>query len=66
MLQSLLGDALPGVGRERVFTDMDTWGYTFRLGSARDYVEHDAESAWAWLQVHGLIDSNRVLIFPLH
>lgn len=66
VLQSLLGDALPGVGRDRVLTDMDRWGYTFRLGSARAYVEHDAETAWAWLQAQGLIDSNRVLIFPPH
>ena len=64
VLQTLLGDALPGVGCERVFTDMDSWGYTFRLGSARAYVEHDAESAWAWLQMRGLIDSNRMLILP--
>lgn len=64
VLQALLGDALAGVGRERVFTDMDAWGYTFRLGSARAYVEHDAESAWAWLQMHGLVDANRVLVPP--
>src|SRR3546814_11253816 len=35
LLQALLGDALPGVGRARVLADMDAWGYTFRLGSAR-------------------------------
>ena len=64
VLQALLGDALAGVGRERVFTDMDAWGYTFRLGSARAYVEHDAESAWGWLQMHGLVDANRVLVPP--
>jgi hypothetical protein len=28
VLQSLLGDALPGVGRDRVLADMDAWGYT--------------------------------------
>lgn len=27
VLQALLGDALPGVGRERVLADMDGWGY---------------------------------------
>ncbi len=56
VLQALLGDALPGVGRERVFADMDAWGYTFRLGSARAYFEHDAETAWQWLAARGLID----------
>lgn len=64
VLQALLGDALPGVGRERVFADMDAWGYTFRLGSARAYVEHDAETAWAWLHARGLVDAERMLIVP--
>lgn len=57
VLQGLLGDALPGVGRARVWADMDTWGYTFRLGSARAYVEQDADDAWRWLREHGLIDA---------
>ncbi len=64
VLQGLLGDALPGVGGERVWADMDAWGYTFRLGSARAYVEHDAESAWAWLRAHGLVDVRGALLFP--
>jgi len=64
VLQALLGDELPGVGRERVLTDMDAWGYTFRLGSARDYVEHDAESAWRWLQARNLLDVQRRLRVP--
>jgi hypothetical protein len=62
VLQSLLGDALPGVGGARVLADMDAWGYTFRLGSARAYVEHDAESAWGWLQARGLVSPERQLI----
>ena len=56
VLQALLGDELPGVGRERVFADMDAWGYTFRLGSARAYVERDAEAAWRWLAERGLVE----------
>lgn len=56
VLQALLGDALPGVGRERVLADMDAWGYTFRLGSAKAYVEHDADAAWQWLAARGLVD----------
>ncbi|MCC8362135.1 hypothetical protein LK996_03475 [Lysobacter sp. A6] len=56
VLQSLLGDAIPGVGAARVFADMDAWGYTFRLGSARAYVEQDATEAWEWLAERGLID----------
>lgn len=56
VLQALLGDALPGVGRERVLADMDAWGYTFRLGSAQAYFEHDAESSWQWLTDRGLVE----------
>lgn len=64
ILQGLLGDMLPGVGRERIWADMDRWGYTFRLGSARAYAEQDADSAWQWLLEHGLIAADRTLRFP--
>lgn len=61
VLQSVLGDALPGVGAARVLADMDAWGYTFRLGSAQAYVMQDAESAWQWLVARGLLDADRKL-----
>lgn len=61
VLQALLGDALPGVGRERIWADMDQWGYTFRLGSARAYFENDAEDAFGFLALRGLVDSERKL-----
>jgi hypothetical protein len=61
VLQALLGDALPGVGGARVLADMDAWGYTFRLGSARAYVEQDADAAWRWLQQRGLVTPDRRL-----
>lgn len=64
VLQSLLADALPGYGRERLFADMDAWGYTFRLGSARAYVEQDAGDAWDWLAARGFIDAQRRLRLP--
>ena len=54
-LQIVLGDELPGVGRERVMADMDAWGYTFRLGSARAWFERDADDARAWLVERGLL-----------
>ncbi|GAB3337209.1 hypothetical protein [Marilutibacter aestuarii] len=56
VLQALLGDALPGVGRDRVLADMDAWGYTFRLGSAAAYFERDSDAAWRWLQARGLVE----------
>jgi hypothetical protein len=64
VLQALIADALPGVGAARVLADMDAWGYTFRLGSARAYVEQDADAAWAWLQQRGLASADRTLRLP--
>jgi len=54
-LQIVLADSLPGVGRERLMVDMDTWGYSFRLGSARAWFEHDAAEARALLVTRGLL-----------
>jgi hypothetical protein len=54
-LQIVLADALPGFGRDRAFADMDAWGYSFRLGSARAWFEHDAEDARAFLLARGLL-----------
>jgi hypothetical protein len=54
-LQILLADHLPGMGRDRMLADMDAWGYTFRLGSARRWFEEDAADARAWLESRGLL-----------
>ena len=54
-LQIMLGDTLPGVGRQRIMSDMDTWGYSFRLGSAHAWFEQDAENARDWLVARGLL-----------
>lgn len=56
-LQILLADRLPGMSRERMWRDMDAWGYTFRLGSARAWFEQEADDARAWLEVRGIIDA---------
>jgi len=64
VLQVLLADALPGVGRDRLLADMDAWGYSFRLGSARAYVENDAATAWTWLQDRNLVDGHQRLLLP--
>jgi hypothetical protein len=60
-LQLLLADAIESVGRERLFADMDAWGYSFRLGSARAWFEQDAEDARLWLERHGIIDAESKL-----
>jgi len=54
-LQILWGDALPGVGARTITDDMDTWGYTFRLGSAARWFAEDADDARQWLLKRGLI-----------
>ena len=54
-LQILLADELGGFGKERAMADMDSWGYTFRLGSARDWFENDAEDAREWLVERGIL-----------
>ena len=60
VLQVLLADRLPGVGRDRLLADMDAWGYSFRLGSARAYFESDSATAWDWLAAHGLLPAGTV------
>ncbi len=44
-----------GLPIETICADMDAWGYTFRLGSARAWFEHDADDARQWLVRHGLL-----------
>lgn len=56
-LQGLLAERIPGYGRGQLLTDMDTWGYTFRLGSARRWFEEDADDARQWLVSHRIIDN---------
>lgn len=62
-LQIILADELAGFGRERALLDMDAWGYSFRLGSARAWFEQDAEDARAWLLNQHLIDSRQLCTY---
>jgi len=55
-LQGLLADSISGYDRAGLFRDMDTWGYSFRLGSAQAWFEQDAEDALGWLLNHRIID----------
>lgn len=64
-LQILLADHLDGFGRERMFRDMDEWGYSFRLGNSRSWFENDAEDAREWLMQYYLIDENDQLTWNL-
>ena len=58
-LQILLADHIEHFGRPRMFEDMDRWGYTFRLGSAQAWFEHDADDALAWLSQRDLINKQQ-------
>lgn len=54
-LQVILADELDGVGRIRLMADMDTWGYSFRLGSTADWFARDSGDARDWLVAAGLL-----------
>jgi len=64
-LQILLADHLPDVGRLRMWQDMDAWGYTFRLGSAQAWFEHDADDARQWLIRERLIEERGTVAWSL-
>ncbi|MDF3018875.1 MAG: hypothetical protein K0Q92_178 [Steroidobacteraceae bacterium] len=64
-LQILLADELATLGRPRMLRDMDAWGYTFRLGSARAWFEEDAGDARAWLLANHLVDQATAPTFRL-
>ena len=55
-LQILLADLIPEMGQARMFADMDSWGYTFRLGSAQNWFMQDAKDALDWLKRYKLVD----------
>ena len=54
-LQILLSEHIPEMKQTRMFSDMDEWGYSFRLGSAKAWFKNDAEDAEEWLLKHQLI-----------
>ena len=64
-LQILLADWVPGMGQARMCNDMDRWGYTFRLGSARRWFLEDAAEARQWLYERGLIHEDGGVSFKL-
>ena len=64
-LQILLVDKLASMDRNRLFADMDTWGYSFRLGSAKAWFEQDADEARDWLLQNELIDEQYHPLFRL-
>jgi hypothetical protein len=57
-LQILLADFIPEMQQARMLIDMDKWGYSFRLGSAKAWFENDAEDAFAWLLKNTIISAD--------
>ncbi len=64
-LQVVLADELDGVGRDRIMLDMDTWGYSFRLGSTARWFAEDAEDARQWLIDEALLEATGAPVFRL-
>ncbi len=60
-LQIVLAEYLTEVGADRMAADMDAWGYTFRLGSARAWFEEDAGDTRVWLKEKDLIDGDGII-----
>ena len=59
-LQILLGAKLPGCSADTLMKNMDSWGYTFRLGSAKAWFDDDAEDAQQWLIKEQLINQDNL------
>ncbi len=57
-LQILLADHLKDVGRERMLDDMIAWGYSYREGDVRAWLQGDAIDAKKWLVNAGIIDND--------
>ncbi|MEO6075948.1 MAG: hypothetical protein ABIP56_04005 [Dokdonella sp.] len=57
-LQIVLASQLHDVGSALLMADMDAWGYSFRLGSARAWFENDAGDAHAWLVERGILNAS--------
>ena len=64
-LQVLLAEQLAGMGRIRMFADMDAWGYSFRLGSSQAWFDTDADDALQWLGLHGIGNQHNRLAWRL-
>ena len=64
-LQILLSDYLSFMNKTQMMKDMDSWGYSFRLGSSKAWFESDAEDTSNWLIKHELIDRAHAVTFNL-
>jgi len=56
-LSIVFAESITDFNRERMLEDMDRWGYSFRLGSAKQWYHDDAADAREWLERRGLTGS---------
>ena len=59
-LQILLAAKLSGCSADILMKNMDSWGYSFRLGSTLAWFQDDAEDAQQWLLKEKLINQDNV------
>lgn len=64
-LQIILANEIELMGQKKMFSDMDEWGYSFRLGSAQKWFEEDAQDAKEWLVSHSLINNKNQCLYNL-
>lgn len=64
-LQIKLAEAIPSLGAARLMQDMDSWGYSFRLGSTERWYREDADDARDWLRRACLMDDHGNLLWGL-
>ena len=64
-LQILLAEHLSFMSKTLMMKDMDSWGYSFRLGSTKAWFETDSRDTVEWLQEHELIDKAHAITFNL-
>ena len=64
-LQILLAEQLSFCSSDAIMKDMDDWGYTFRLGSAKAWFLNDAQDAKQWLLDKKCIDKHNQVLFSL-
>jgi len=59
-LQIILSNELTCMGAKMMMKDMDSWGYSFRLGSCAAWYQDDTVDEVEWLLSHGIItESNK-------
>lgn len=64
-LQVVLADEIDGVGRAQLMSDMDAWGYSFRLGNTAAWFDRDTDAERKWLIDNKLLTNGDVATFQL-